>query len=149
MQASNFETGADKVKLIIGLFCTWAFSPDAYNYLKSLVGSANVEKLDVPPPPAKIFVVQTKAKKFEIPLDEVRKFILPSCNICFDMTNEFADISVGTFEGEGDWNTVIVRTKKGKKLLQNAIGAGIIETESLEKERFNHLCEASLPERGG
>jgi len=144
MQASVFKTGADNVNLIIGLFCTWAVSPDAYDYIRSLVGSTNVEKLDVPPPPAKIFVVQTKAKKFEIPLDEVRKFILPSCNICFDMTNEFADISVGTVEGEGDWNTVIVRTKKGKKLVQNAIDAGIIETEPLEKERFNHLCEAAL-----
>ena len=64
--------------------------------------------------------------------------------VVFDMTNEFADISVGTVEGEEDWNTLIVRTKKGKKLLQNAIRAGIVETKPLEKERFNHLCEASL-----
>jgi coenzyme F420 hydrogenase subunit beta len=144
MQASNFETGADKVSLIVGLFCTWAVSPNAYNYIKDLVGSANVVKLDVPPPPAKILVLQTEAKKFEVSLDEVRKFILPSCNICFDMTNEFADISVGTVEGEEDWNTVIVRTKKGEKLLQDAIDAGVIETKPLEKERFSHLCEASL-----
>jgi len=144
MQASNFETGTDKVSLLIGLFCTWAVSPDAYNYIKDLVGSANVVKLDVPPPPANIFVIQTDAKKIEVPLDEVRKFILPSCNICFDMTNEFADISVGTVEGQEDWNTVIVRTKKGEKLLQNAIDAGTIETKPLEKERLDHLCEASL-----
>jgi len=144
MHASDFEIGADKVNLLIGLFCTWAVSPDAYNYVKDLVGPANVIKLDVPPPPAKIFVIQTDAKKIEVSLDEVRKFILPSCNVCFDMTNEFADISVGTVEGQEDWNTVIVRTNKGEKLLQNAIGAGIIETKPLEKERLDHLCEASL-----
>lgn len=144
MQASNLEIEADKVNLIIGLFCTWAVSPDAYNYIKDLIGSANVVKLDVPPPPANIFVIQTGEERIEVPLDEVRKFILPSCNICFDMTNEFADISVGTVEGEEDWNTVITRTKKGEKLLQNAIDAGIIETEPLEKERLNHLCESSL-----
>jgi coenzyme F420 hydrogenase subunit beta len=144
MQVSNFEIGADKVSLLIGLFCTWAVSPDAYNYIKGLVGPANVVKLDVPPPPSNIFVIQTEAKKIEVPLNEVRKFILPSCNICFDMTNEFADISVGTVEGQEDWNTVIVRTKKSEKLLQGAIDAGIIETKPLEKERFNHLCEASL-----
>jgi len=144
MQASNFETAADKVGPIIGLFCTWVVSPDAYNYIKDLVGPAKVVKLDVPPPPASIFVIQTDAKRIEVPLDEVRKFILPSCNICFDMTNEFADISVGTVEGEEDWNTVIVRTKEGEKLLQDAIDAGIIETKPLEKERFNHLCESSL-----
>jgi len=144
MQVSNFEIGADKVSILIGLFCTWVVSPNAYNYIKDLIGSANVVKLDVPPPPANIFVIQTEAERIEVPLDEVRKFILPSCNICFDMTNEFADISVGTVEGQEDWNTVIVRTKKGEKLLQNTINAGIIETRPLEKERFDHLCEASL-----
>jgi len=144
MQASNFEIGADKIDLIIGLFCTWAVSPNAYNYIKDLVGPVNVVKLDVPPPPANIFVIQTEAKRIKVPLNEVRKFILPSCNICFDMTNEFADISVGTVEGQENLNTVIVRTKKGEKLLQNAIDAGIIETKPLEKERFDHLCEASL-----
>jgi len=144
MQASNFEIGADKIGLLIGLFCTWAVSPDAYNYIKDLVGPVNVVKLDVPPPPANIFVIQTEAKKIEVPLGEVRKFILPSCNVCFDMTNEFADISVGTVEGQEDWNTVIVRTKKGEKFLKNAMKAGIIETKPLEKERLDHLCEASL-----
>ena len=144
MQASNFEIEADKIGLLIGLFCTWAVSPKAYGYIKDLVGSAKVIKLDVPPPPANIFVMQTDAKRIEVPLDEVRKFIMPACNVCFDMTNEFADISVGTVEGEEDWNTVIVRTKEGEKILQAAVDAGVIETKPLEKERFDHLCEASL-----
>lgn len=144
MQASNFEIGTDKISLLIGLFCTWAVSPDAYSYIRNLVGSAKVVKLDVPPPPANIFVIQTEAKKIEVPLDKVRKYIMPSCNVCFDMTNEFADISVGTVEGEEDWNTVIVRTKEGEKILQGAIDAGVIETKPLEKERLDHLCEASL-----
>jgi len=144
MQASNFEIGADKIGLLIGLFCTWAVSPDAYSYIRDLVGPAKVIKLDVPPPPANIFVIQTESKRIEVPLDEVRKFIMPACNVCFDMTNEFADISVGTVEGEEDWNTVIVRTKEGEKILQAAIDAGVIETKPLEKKRLNHLCEASL-----
>jgi len=144
MQASNFEIGADKTGLLIGLFCTWAVSPDAYGYIRDLVAPAKVVKLDVPPPPANIFVLQTKAKRIEVPLDEVRKFIMPACNVCFDMTNEFADISVGTVEGEEDWNTVIVRTKEGEKILQGAIDAGAIETKPLQKERLDHLREASL-----
>lgn len=144
MQASNFEVEAGKIGLLIGVFCTWAVSPDAYGYIRDLVGSAKVMKIDVPPPPANIFVIQTEAKRIEVSLDEARTFIMSACNVCFDMTNEFADISVGTVEGEEDWNTVIVRTKKGEKILQDAIDAGIIETKPLEKERFDHLCEASL-----
>ncbi|NIN01871.1 MAG: hypothetical protein GTO24_28355, partial [candidate division Zixibacteria bacterium] len=80
MQASNFEIEADKIGLLIGLFCTWAVSPDAYGYITDLVGPAKVTKIDVPPPPANILVIQTEAKRIEVPLDEVRKFIMPACN---------------------------------------------------------------------
>jgi len=144
MHASKFEIEADKIGLVIGLFCTWALSPQAYDYLMELAGSRNVVRLDVPPPPANIFVIETEEERVEAPLDEIRKFIMPSCNVCFDMTNEFADISVGTVEGDEDWNTVIVRTGLGEKFFQRAKEAGIIETVPLEKERFDHLCEASL-----
>lgn len=144
MQASRFETGADKIGLIIGLFCTWALSPRVYSFIKSVTGSANVVKLDVPPPPANTFIIETEKNKIEVPLDEIRKFILPSCNVCFDMTSEFADISIGTVEGEEDWNTVILRTTLGKRIFQKAKKAGIIEVAPLEKERFDHLRSSSL-----
>jgi coenzyme F420 hydrogenase subunit beta len=126
------------------LFCTWALLPKAYNFIKNLSGSANIVKLDVPPPPANTLSIETEKTKVEVSLDEIRKFILPSCNVCFDMTSEFADISVGTVEGEEGWNTVIVRTSLGKKFFQRAKEAGIIEVAPLEKERLNHLRKASL-----
>lgn len=144
MQTSDLNTEANRIKLIIGLFCTWAFSPAASGFIKDKVGKEKIVKLDVPPPPANIFVVQAESKKFEFSLNELRKFIMPSCNVCFDMTNEFADISVGTVEGEERWNTVIARTNEGVKLLQDAINAEILETKTLEKERLAHLCEAAL-----
>lgn len=144
MQASKFETGADKIGLVIGLFCTWALLPQAYSFIRNLTGSANIVKLDVPPPPTNSLSIETEKNKVEVPLDEIRKFILPSCKVCFDMTSEFADISVGTVEGEEGWNTVIVRTSLGKKFFQRAKEAGIIEVAPLEKERLGHLREASL-----
>jgi len=144
MQSSKSETGVDEIGLVIGLFCTWAFSPQAHQYIKGLAGSFKVVKFDVPPPPANLFVIETEEKRMKVPLDALRKFIMPSCNVCFDMTSEFADISVGTVEGEEDWNTVIVRTDLGKKFFKQAMEAGIIETRPLEKERLNHLYEASL-----
>lgn len=144
MQTSKFENKADRVKLLIGLFCTWALKQEAKDFILDKTGSAKILKIDVPPPPANIFVLQTENGKLEIPLDEIRRFIMPSCNVCFDMTNEFADISVGTVEGEENWNTVIIRTNAANKLFQQAVEAGVIETEPLEKERLNHLYEASL-----
>lgn len=141
---TSLKSQEDKVSLLIGLFCTWALSPDVYSLISETVGGAKVLKVDVPPPPANIFVVHTEDKVFEIPLDKVRKFIMPSCNVCFDMTNEFSDISVGAVEGEKGWNTVIVRTKTGQELLQAANDAGLLELKPLEPERLSHLCEASL-----
>jgi coenzyme F420-reducing hydrogenase beta subunit len=144
MQASELMPEANKIKFIVGLFCTWALLPSAYEFLKQIVGETKILKLDVPPPPANIFVIQTEKGKLEISLDNLRKFIMPSCNVCFDMTNELADVSVGAVEGEEGWNTVIVRTDIGERILQGAIENGALEMKPLEKERLYHLREASL-----
>jgi len=144
MQMSTLQPEANRIKLIIGLFCTWALSPHAYTFIQEKIRGSKVLKVDVPPPPANLFVIQTEKEKIEIPLEDLRKFIMPSCNVCFDMTNEFADISVGAVEGEEDWNTVIVRTAKGEKIFREAINMGILETSPLEQERFDHLREAAL-----
>jgi coenzyme F420 hydrogenase subunit beta len=144
MQVSELKPEMSRIKFILGLFCTWALQPSAYEFIREKVGEAKVLKLDVPPPPASIFIIHTEREKLEIPLNELRKLIMPSCNVCFDMTNEFADISVGTVEGEEDWNTIITRTDEGEKILQKAINNGVLETKPLEKERLEHLHEAAL-----
>ncbi len=143
MQALESEPAMDRIRIVIGLFCTWALSPEAYNYIRNLTDPSKVVKLDVPPPPANILVIETEEERIEIPLDDIGQFIMPACNVCLDMTSEFADISIGTVEGEADWNTVIVRTRFGDEFLQRAREAGIVETRPLEKERVKHLCTAS------
>jgi coenzyme F420-reducing hydrogenase beta subunit len=60
------------------------------------------------------------------------------------MTAELSDISVGTVEGKKSWNTVIVRTEMGEKLLIEAKKAGVIDTRALPEDNLNHLKEASL-----
>jgi coenzyme F420 hydrogenase subunit beta len=144
MQFSSTEPINEVVRITIGLFCTWALKPQAHDYFAKLVDPKMIIRFDVPPPPANTFVIDTNEGRREISLDKIREFIMPACNACFDMTNEFSDISVGTVEGEANWNTVIIRTNTGKKFFQRAIKAGIIETTSLEDEKMNHLKQASL-----
>ncbi len=144
VQASKKEPAENNIRIVIGLFCTWALSPQAYSHIRDLAGSFNVMKLDVPPPPEDIFEVETEVETVRAPLDSIRKFIMPSCNVCFDMTSEFADISVGTVEGEQNWNTLIVRTRRGEDLLRHAQEEGVIETAPLEEEKLDHLYQASL-----
>jgi coenzyme F420-reducing hydrogenase beta subunit len=47
-------------------------------------------------------------------------------------------------EGIDDWNTLIVRTPAGEKLVAKARANGIIETGPLDEARLAHLREASL-----
>jgi coenzyme F420 hydrogenase subunit beta len=144
MQSSKHETGARGVKLVIGLFCTWALSYKGFSeFLKGKVDLSKVKRIDIPPPPANVMVVETATGDVRFSLDEVRKFIKPTCGVCYDMTSEFADISVGMVEGIEDWNTLIVRTPAGKRFIDKAKKAGVINTKPLEQTRLEHLKEAS------
>jgi coenzyme F420 hydrogenase subunit beta len=144
MQASKHDNEAKKVKLVIGLFCTWALTyKGLYEFLKGKVDVAHIRRFDIPPPPANKLIVETETETREFRLDDLRQFIKPTCSVCFDMTSEFADISVGMVEGIEDWNTLIVRTPEGKRLIDKAKAAGIITTKPLEKARFEHLRGAS------
>ncbi len=55
------------------------------------------------------------------------------------MTSEWADVSVGNLEGEPQWNTIIVRTEKGKTLIENSITKGWLITKEMEQENLEHL----------
>ena len=135
----------DRVTLVIGLFCTWALTYSPFlEYLRNRVDGAEICKLDITPPPERLLKVTTDTKVWDIPIDEIRPFIRPTCGICMDMTSELSDISVGTVEGLRGWNTVVIRTDTGSKLFSRAEAASVIETQPLPKENLKHLKEASL-----
>jgi coenzyme F420 hydrogenase subunit beta len=145
MQTSQHETGAKAVKLTVGLFCTWALSYKVFReFLLGRLDPSAITRIDIPPPPVNILVVHTGDGVLEFPLDEIRGFIRPTCSVCFDMTSELADISVGMVEGMEDWNTLIVRTPPGESLVARAKADGIIQTQPLDEARLAHLREASL-----
>jgi len=135
----------ENIKLVIGLFCTWALCFDKFHqFLRENLDLPQVIKFDIPPPPANKFDVYSKSGKFSFPLDKIRKFILPTCSYCLDMTAEFADISIGSVEGIEGWNTVLVRTNAGVNLMETAKAKGKLETDSLPSQNLSHLKEAAL-----
>ncbi len=147
MKASLLEkrTPIDRVDLVVGLFCTWAldYRPFA-GFLKERFGDKPIQKLDITPPPERLLNVTVGNEFHQIPLDEIRAFIRPSCQVCLDMTSELSDISVGTVEGEEGWNTVIVRTARGEELLRRAESKGVLETRPYPDDKWAHLKEASI-----
>ena len=147
MRASPLENGnhIEKLKLVVGLFCTWALRyRDFVEFLEERTQLAGITKVDIPPPPAEVFEVYTDSSCVPIPLDEVRRFVRPSCGLCTDLTAELADVSVGSAEGADGWNTLIVRSEAGKELVAAAVAGGAIETAALPEEKLEHMKEAAL-----
>ena len=102
-----------------------------------------IRRTDIPPPPASVFYVYTADRCLSIPLDDVRPFIPAACALCWDMTSEMTDISIGAAEGIEGWNTVIIRTKRGQELIRTAVLEGLLETGELPKANFDHLMESA------
>ena len=145
IEQPQHRSSTDNIKLVIGLFCTWALAQDNFHrFLKTSLNLSSVTKFDIPPPPANRFDVYTPSGKVSLPLEQVREFTMPTCAYCLDMTSEFADVSVGSVEGIEGWNTVIVRTDTGAELVEIAKKKGKLETDTLPAENLAHLKEAAL-----
>lgn len=142
---SKYWANTGNIGLVIGLFCTWALSPDKLQaFLASHFDLNQIRKCDVPPPPANTFDVYTESGCTSFPLNEIKPYIMPACSYCFDMTAEFADISVGSAEGIPGWNTVIIRSDEGSKIMEKAVKEGRLELGKLPPENLEHLKTAAL-----
>lgn len=125
----------------IGLFCMWSLGWSFKEHLENKFSGEEILRLEIP---RDGFVVQTDKGKHILPLEEVKKFNKAGCNYCLDMTAELADISVGAFEAETGWNTLIIRTQAGQDLLDMAIAIGHLICEEYPEEELKRLKEASL-----
>jgi coenzyme F420 hydrogenase subunit beta len=142
------EDFADPVALTVGLFCTWAVDTrNLMAFLSERLDISRIQKMDIPPPPAEIFVVETDEERLEIPLDEIRPLVPGGCRICPDMTSEWADVSVGVLEGRPDWNTLVIRTETGERLVKAAVKQGYLETAEPPPEALAHLEWAAANKR--
>jgi coenzyme F420 hydrogenase subunit beta len=138
----------ERVKIKIGLFCTWALDARSLRSLlteKQIAGC--IKKYDIPPPPAEAFMVLTETGWTRITLDDIRGLVQKGCRLCDDMTSEWADISVGVVEGRSLWNTVIIRTEAGADLFREAVSGGFLESEALSKENLEHLKKAAASKK--
>jgi len=83
--------------------------------------------------------------KQEIEIEEIRQFINPACSYCWDMTAEFADVSVGSGRAKyHGWNTMIIRTEAGVELVNLAKKKGLLEIQPIPEENVVNLRKACL-----
>lgn len=131
------------LSLTVGLFCNWALDTrQLIDLLAQRLELDRIVRMDIPPPPASVLVLDTGDGRVEISLSEIKPLIPQTCFICPDLTSELADVSVGMFEGKPGWNTLILRSDKGARLLELARNEGYIETANFPAEDLKHLSRA-------
>ncbi len=147
----RIEENSKKIGLVIGLFCGWALSSSALTaLLATKIDLDSIIGMDIPPSQYHRLDVFTPAGTVSISLDEVQECVRSSCHTCSDMTAEFADISVGSARLPGgwqearSWNQVIVRTERGRRLMELALSRNVLEFRDVPGGNLDKLKKASL-----
>jgi coenzyme F420 hydrogenase subunit beta len=140
----------DQLKLVVGLYCGWTLS--AEKYTKFLLGKnialESITGADIPAGKNVLELFTNNGVK-SIPIDEVQNCIREACQYCLDSTAEYADVSVGSARFAGSWeevrqwNQLIVRTKKGKELVELAVRKGVLELREASAESLKELKTAA------
>ncbi|MCE8428264.1 MAG: Coenzyme F420 hydrogenase/dehydrogenase, beta subunit C-terminal domain [Candidatus Methanoperedens sp.] len=133
----DFKEFSDIHKLKIGIFCMEAFNYRGLftEFLKDnqKIKPSNIVKVDVK---GRMIIhevtIEDKIAVHTYGLKELHKYSLLGCLPCHDYTAEYADISIGSVGSEDGWNTTIVRTELGKKLLDSAVASGLLMKKELE-----------------
>lgn len=133
------------LKIIIGLFCLWAFSLDRLlEYLLHDYGIAanEIKSIDLM---MDKYLVSIENKIVKISASEIRDHIMNRCKTCMDFTCEFSDLSIGGAPPLKDWSLVIVRTGKGEEFFNLATEKKIISVKDVdeEPEALAHLISLS------
>ncbi|MDL2270815.1 Coenzyme F420 hydrogenase/dehydrogenase, beta subunit C-terminal domain [Methanobrevibacter sp. OttesenSCG-928-I08] len=137
------ETGGSPIDVKIGLFCMENFS---YTYLKKFLNKNNINLHDV-----KEFRIEkgqfianlTDGNVFQIPLSKTEPFTRKNCHICTDYTSDVSDISVGSVGSDKGYSTIIIRTPKGKEIIDDCIKNSYIEVKPLSEKGLDILKDIS------
>ncbi|KAF5436670.1 coenzyme F420 hydrogenase subunit beta [Candidatus Methanophagaceae archaeon] len=127
----------EKVKLLIGLFCTEAFwYPDLVGYLSEREGIAirEVTKFDITKGK---FIVTVKDKEYSIPIKEIDTCVRDTCKVCDDFSAQLADISAGSAGSPPGRTTLVIRTPVGDEFIKTSKGA--IEVEEISPDGLKEI----------
>ncbi len=128
MQARKAGKVARRLSLSIGLMCSKTFDDAIFPELfeaKYGIARADIAKMNI----KGVFQVWTRDGEYhEIPLKEAHAWTREGCTQCPDFAAEHADIATGGIGAFHDWTLTMVRTDKGRDLLDGMVKDGAIET---------------------
>jgi coenzyme F420-reducing hydrogenase beta subunit len=104
---------------VIGLFCLEAFRASELKKEVKKCCNANIDKAEKTEVRKGKFIVHIAGRELSCKISELSSAVERACHFCDDFTSKYADISVGSVGSQPGYSTVIVRSKKGKQLLNN------------------------------
>ncbi|MCQ2964069.1 MAG: coenzyme F420 hydrogenase subunit beta [archaeon] len=134
MQSYPFATRflADKISLLIGIFCMENFPrASLQTFIEGKLDSQFdlTEKMDIGKGK---FWIETPEGTKGLALKETHGYEQAGCNICQDYVAELADVSTGSVGSPDGWSTVFSRTDAGADIFTAAVEAGVIETKAMD-----------------
>ena len=144
----------DKLKLVIGLYCGWALAAEKFSDLmyKNGIALGSISGMDIPHGKNSLEIYTAGITKL-FPLADMQEYIRSACHYCFDSTAEYADISVGAarfgenWEEMRHWNQMIVRTQRGRELIDLAVKRGVLEVKEAPVESLLQLKNAAAEKK--
>lgn len=131
-----------KACILIGYFCSSSFSPDALRARISKLTNCPpelIEKAEINRIEGWVQVSFSDESTTTIQLDDIQSATQDSCQYCNDSLAVKADLSVGEMGVPLGPSYIIVRTQRGKELLQCAKEAGAIILESCSEKWTDFL----------
>jgi coenzyme F420-reducing hydrogenase beta subunit len=104
---------------IVGLFCFEAFDYDKLKEETKRFLGVDLDKAEKTQIQKGKFIVQIGGKEYSAKVKEFHDAIQGGCAYCNDFVARLSDVSVGSVGSSDGYSTVIVRSDKGKKLLDN------------------------------
>ncbi|MFX1478252.1 MAG: Coenzyme F420 hydrogenase/dehydrogenase, beta subunit C-terminal domain [Promethearchaeota archaeon] len=123
----------NNVEYRIGIFCMESFSYESLLKIaeKLNIDVKNAKKMNINK--GKFFIYTNDGEELNIPIKEISHLAREDCEMCYDLTSESADISIGSIGSPVGWNTVLIRTQKGKELYEKLLSNNLIESKFLEE----------------
>jgi len=104
---------------IIGLFCFGAFDPIRLKEEIKVRLGVDLDKADKTQVKQGRFTVQVEDREFSCKIKDLDRASERPCSFCGDFVSRLADVSVGSAGSKPGYSTVVVRSKKGERLVEN------------------------------
>ena len=127
MKARKVGKVGRRFEVNIGLLCSKSFDDAIFEEL--LEAKYGLAKKDILKTNIKgVFQIWMKDGSYhEVPLKECHAWTREGCKLCPDFAAEHADISTGGIGAFNDWTLTIVRTERGREIMDGMLADGKIE----------------------